>query len=52
MGLLLRYMSLGRLDSRPLLTKIADPAEAPGIYDRLYVRDPGLLGVVFDWKNY
>ncbi len=52
MGLLLRYMSLGRLDSRPLLTKIADPAEAPGIYDKLYKRDPGLLGVVFDWKKY
>ena len=22
------------------------------IYDRLYARDPGLLGVVFDWRNY
>ena len=52
MALLLRYMSAGRLRSRELLTMVADPAEAPGIYDRLYARDPGLLGVVFDWKNY
>jgi len=51
MALLLRYMSLGRLDSRPLLTMTAVPAEAPGIYERLYDRDPGLLGVVFDWNN-
>ena len=52
MALLLRYLSAGRLHSRELLTMVADPADAPGIYDRLYVRDPGLLGVVFDWQNY
>jgi threonine dehydrogenase-like Zn-dependent dehydrogenase len=52
MALLLRYLSAGRLHSRELLTMVADPAEAPGIYDRLYARDPGLLGVVFNWKNY
>ena len=51
MALLLRFMSLGRLDSRPLLTMTAAPAEAPGIYERLYARDPDLLGVVFDWNN-
>ena len=52
MATLLRYMSAGRLSSRELLTMVADPAEAPRIYDRLYARDPGLLGVVFDWKKY
>lgn len=52
MAVLLRSMSSGRLRSRPLLSMIADPAEAPGIYDRLFARDPGLLGVVFDWKKY
>ena len=52
MALLLRYMSLGRLDGKALLTMEADPSEAPGIYERLYVRDPDLLGVVFDWSNY
>ncbi|MBQ9335959.1 MAG: zinc-binding alcohol dehydrogenase [Lentisphaeria bacterium] len=52
MALLLRYLSAGRVHSRELLTMVADPSEAPGIYDRLYARDPGLLGVVFDWKNY
>ena len=52
MALLLRFMSAKRLKSRPLLTMTADPAEAPGIYARLYARDPGLLGVVFDWRNY
>lgn len=52
MALLLRFMAAGRLDSRKLLTMTADPAEAPGIYDRLYARDTGLLGVVFDWNRY
>ena len=52
MATLLRFMSAGRLSSRELLTMVADPADAPGIYERLYVRDPGLLGVVFDWKKY
>lgn len=52
MALLLRLMSAGRLDSRKLLTMTADPAEAPGIYERLYARDTSLLGVVFDWNGY
>lgn len=52
MAVLLRYMAAGRLHSRQLITMVADPSESPGIYDRLYARDPGLLGVVFNWKNY
>ena len=52
MATLLRFMSAGRLDSRLLLTMTADPAEAPGIYERLYARDASLLGVVFDWNKY
>lgn len=52
MTILLRYLSAGRLKCRPLLTRIADPAEAPGIYEKLFARDPDMLGMVFDWKNY
>lgn len=52
MALLLKYMSAGRLTSKPLHTMTADPADAPAIYDRVYARDPDLLGVVFDWTKY
>lgn len=52
MAVLLRFLSAGRLQSAPLLTAIADPAEAPEIYGRIMARDPSLLGVVFDWKKY
>lgn len=52
MRLLLRYMAAGRLDSKRLLTMIAQPEEGPGIYDRLFARDRELLGVVFDWTKY
>ena len=52
MATLLRYMAAGRLTAKAMHTMIADPAEAPGIYDRLFARAPELLGVVFDWKNY
>ena len=52
MAILLRFMAAGRLSSKQLHTMTADPAEAPGIYDRLFARDPELFGVVFDWKNY
>ena len=52
MAVLLRFLSAGRLASRPLLTRVADPAEAPGIYDQIFARDLDTLGVVFDWKNY
>ena len=51
MAVLLRSMAAGRLHSRPLLTKIADPSEAPEIYGRLYARDPDLLGIVFKWNG-
>ena len=51
MEVLLRYMAAGRLQSRPLLSKVAKPAEAPEIYARLLAHDPELLGVVFDWNN-
>ena len=52
MRLLLRYMAAGRLDSKRLLTMIAQPEEGPGIYDRLFARDRELLGVVFNWTKY
>ena len=52
MALLLKYMDAGRLQCRNLHTMTADPADAPGIYDRVYNRDPDMLGVVFDWSKY
>ena len=52
MAVLLRYLSAGRLKTRPLLTRTADPSEAPGIYEKLFARDPDILGVVYDWQKY
>ena len=52
MATLLRYMAAGRLNAKALFTMKSDPREAPEIYDRLYRRDPNLLGVIFDWNNY
>ena len=52
MATLLRFMAAGRLTARHLHTLTADPADAHGIYDRFLAKDPELLGVVFDWKNY
>ena len=51
MTVLLRMLSAGRLKSRPLLTRVALPTEAPEIYDRLFARDLDMLGMVFDWRN-
>ena len=51
MAVLLRLLSAGRLRTRPLLTRVAAPAEAPAIYARLFARDRSLLGVVFDWHS-
>jgi len=52
MALLLRFMSAGRLQAKPLLSRIADPSEAPGIYDSIFARDFNHLGFVFDWRKY
>ena len=52
MAVLLRYLSAKRLKTRPLLTRIADPTEAPEIYAQLFARDLDVLGVVYDWQKY
>ena len=52
MKTLLRFMAAGRIKSTHLLDLIADPEDAPHIYERIFNRDPDLLGVVFDWNNY
>ena len=52
MKTLLRFMNAGKVSSCDLITMKSDPADAPGIYDRLFNRDPDLLGVVFDWSGY
>ena len=52
MALLLRFLSAGRLQVKPLLSRIADPTEAPEIYDRIFARNFDQLGFVFDWRKY
>ena len=52
MALLLRFLSAGRLQVKPLLSRIADPSEAPGINDSIFARDFNHLGFVFDWRKY
>ena len=52
MAILLRYLSAKRLKTRPLLSRIADPSEAPEIYAKLFARDLDVLGVVYDWQKY
>lgn len=52
MAVLLRFMAAGRLQSKKLHTMTADPSVCPQIYERISARDPDLLGVVFDWRNY
>jgi threonine dehydrogenase-like Zn-dependent dehydrogenase len=52
MALLLRYMAAGKLKVGSMFNMVADPKDAPSVYDRLFNRDPELLGVVFDWSNY
>ena len=52
MKTLLRFMAAGRIKSTHLLDLKADPEDAPHIYERIFNRDPDLLGVVFDWNNY
>jgi threonine dehydrogenase-like Zn-dependent dehydrogenase len=51
METLLRFMAAGRLSSRQLHSMTASPESAPAIYDRIFARDPELLGVVFHWNN-
>jgi hypothetical protein len=52
MALLLRFLSAGRLQVKQLLSRIADPTEAPEIYDRIFARNFDQLGFVFDWRKY
>ena len=52
MATLLKFMSAGRLHSRPLINVITEPANAPAVYAKLFARDPDQLGAVFDWQNY
>ena len=50
MALLLRLFSAGRIRTESLVDKVASPADAPLIFERIARGDPELLGVIFDWK--
>ena len=52
MALLLRLFSAGRIRTESLVDKVASPADAPLIFERIARGDPELLGVIFDWKNF
>ncbi len=48
---LLDLIGAGRLRVLPIISQIASPEEAPGIYDRLANDKSFPLGVMFDWKK-
>ena len=40
----------GRLRTSGLVTDIVPPADAPDMYTRLAAHEPGIGGVLFDWR--
>ncbi len=50
MKMLLRYFNAGRIQVRPLITAIAEPEDAPAIYERLAQGDPAIMGTMFKWS--
>jgi 2-desacetyl-2-hydroxyethyl bacteriochlorophyllide A dehydrogenase len=49
--LILRMLAGGRLQTQPLLSKIAAPSELQACYEGLLERRDELLGVVLDWTR-
>ena len=48
---MLRMISYGRMDLKPLISEIHSPNEAPEVFDRL-ANDPKFpIGVAFDWRQ-
>lgn len=48
---LLRLMSSGRLNLRPLISEVYSPKDAPEVYTRLVARKDFPIGVAFDWSR-
>jgi len=46
-----RLLVGGQLRLRPLVTRIARPAEAPDVYAQILERPGEFLGIVFDWTG-
>jgi 2-desacetyl-2-hydroxyethyl bacteriochlorophyllide A dehydrogenase len=46
----LKLVAAGRLQTRPLISAIASPADAPQVYARLAESKNPPPGIVFDWK--
>jgi 2-desacetyl-2-hydroxyethyl bacteriochlorophyllide A dehydrogenase len=44
-------MQYGKLHQRELITHVVPVTEAPGMYEKMKVNDPSVLGVVFDWRQ-
>ena len=51
MRTLLELTAAGRINTRDLITDIVLPERALEIYQRFMNRDPGILGVLFDWRH-
>lgn len=48
---MLKMISLGRLNLRPLISEIHSPEDAPEVYHRLAFDKNFPIGVVFDWRK-
>lgn len=51
MSSLMKLIRAGRINTRRLITEIVPPEQAPAMYQRFIDKDPGVLGVVFDWRE-
>ncbi|OQA86543.1 MAG: Sorbitol dehydrogenase [Lentisphaerae bacterium ADurb.Bin242] len=51
MSALMKLIRAGRINTRKLITEIAPPERAPAMYRRFIDKDPGVLGVIFDWRE-
>lgn len=48
---MLRLISYGRMDLKPLINEIHSPTEAPEVFERLANDKNFPIGVVFDWRR-
>ena len=47
----LQLIARGALNLKPLLTHLESPSRAADVYQAILNKDPGLLGVTFDWNT-
>ena len=47
----MRWVAAGKLATRPLITHVVRPEEAPAMYRMMVAGSENFLGVVFDWQR-